>query len=309
MKKQDNIIAITGPTASGKTDLAARLAQDFDTEIISADSRLVFREFNIGVAKPSQEELALVKHHLVDVVSPLEDFSVSDFKNLANKVIEKLFEQNKTPIVAGGTGFYIKSLLEGLDIPKVPADEGFRAEMRTLAKDHGNEYLYRILIEKDPAMAQKLHYNDIFRVIRALEVIKSLNIPMSEAQKLNKPDFNVIYIGLDAKDRAFLYDRVNKRVDLMVEQGLFEEVEFLVKKYGETVSLLKTLGYKEVIDYFNNRLTKEEAVELIKKNTRNFAKRQLTWFRTNKNINWFYIDENDNKNLTQKVREKCLSMM
>ena len=309
MKKSNNVIAIIGPTATGKSDFAIELALAFDTEIISADSRLVYKDFNIGTAKPDKEELKKIKHYCVDIASPLEDFSVSDFKSEATKAIEKLHCENKIAIVAGGTGFYVKSLLEGLEIPHVPADENFRKEMRLLAEKNGNEYLYNILKEKDAETAAKLHYNDTFRVIRALEVIEKLNMKMSDAQTKNKPDYNIIYIFLDAKDREYLYNRINQRVEVMLEQGLVEEVKNLIAKYGKTVSLLKTLGYKEVSGYLDNEFSYAEMKELIKKNTRNFAKRQLTWFRAVENTNKFYIDELSKQEILIKVKEICLNMM
>ena len=309
MKKQNSVIAIIGPTATGKSDLAIKLALEFQTEIISADSRLVYKDFNIGTAKPSPNELLKVKHHCIDVVSPTDDFSVTEYRKIAQYAMDNLFQQNKPPIIAGGTGFYVKSLLEGLDIPKVEADENFRTRMRNLAENRGNEFLFEILREKDDKIAQKLHPNDIFRVIRALEVIEKTGKKMSELQTKNKPDYNIIYIFLDAKDREYLYDRINRRVDTMLETGLVEEVKFLIAKYGKTVSLLKTLGYKEISEYLDGEMSLEEAAELLKKNTRNFAKRQLTWFRAVKDTHKFYIDELPKDELFQKVKEKCISMM
>lgn len=309
MKKQNSVIAIIGPTATGKSDLAIKLALEFQTEIISADSRLVYKDFNIGTAKPSQNELLKVKHHCIDVVSPTDDFSVTEYRKIAQYAMDNLFQQNKPPIIAGGTGFYVKSLLEGLDIPKVEADENFRTKMRNLAENKGNEFLFEILREKDDKIAQKLHPNDIFRVIRALEVIEKTGKKMSELQTKNKPDYNIIYIFLDATDREYLYDRINRRVDIMLETGLVEEVKFLIAKYGKTVSLLKTLGYKEISEYLDGEMSLEEAAELLKKNTRNFAKRQLTWFRAIKDTHKFYIDEFSKDELFQRVKEKCISMM
>lgn len=309
MKKSNNVIAIIGPTATGKSDLAIELALSLKSEVISADSRLVYNDFNIGTAKPTEEELSKVKHHCVNIASPLDDFSVSNYTDVATPAMENLFENSKAPIIAGGTGFYVKSLLGGLDIPKVEADEDFRRIMRDIAEERGNEYLHNLLKQKDPITAQKLHFNDVFRVIRALEVISATGLPMSEAQKTKENDFNVIYIFLDATDREFLYDRINKRVDVMLEMGLVEEVENLIKKYGKTISLLKTLGYKEVCGYLDKEFSYDEMKELIKKNTRNFAKRQLTWFRAVENTHKFYIDELDKSTLLVKVREKCLSMM
>jgi len=309
MKKQNNVIAIIGPTATGKSDLAIELAKIFNSEVISADSRLVYKDFNIGTAKPTQEELNAVKHHCVDVASPLDDFSVSNFKDYANLAMENLFAKKVPAIIAGGTGFYVKSLLEGLDIPKVEADEDFRKIMRDIAEERGNEYLFNLLKIKDPVLAQKLHPNDVFRVIRALEVMDKLNQPMSTLQTKSETNYNTIYIFLDAKERSYLYERINKRVDIMLELGLIEEVKNLIAKYGKTISLLKTLGYKEVSEYLDNIISYEEMVELIKKNTRNFAKRQLTWFRAVENTHKFYIDELSKNEIIEKVKDKCLSMM
>ncbi len=307
MKKSNDVIAIIGPTATGKSDFAIKLALELGTEIISADSRLVYKDFNIGTAKPSFDDLKKVKHYCIDIVSPIEDFSVSDFKQFANVAMSKIFEDNKLPIVVGGTGFYIKSLLEGLDIPKVEADEEFRKKMKSIAQSKGNEYLFEILRKKDPVIAEKLHFNDVFRVIRALEVMEKLKIPMSNAQKIVKPNFNVIYIFLDTADRSYLYERINKRVDLMLELGLVDEVKNLIEKYGKTLSLLKTLGYKEVCGYLDKEFSFNEMKELIQKNTRNFAKRQLTWFRSVDKANVFCIDKLTQDEIFYKVKEKCLS--
>ena len=309
MKKQNNVIAIIGATATGKSSLAIELAKKFDTEIISADSRLVYKDFDIGTAKPTKEELAEVKHHCIDIVSPKEDFSVTEFKTIAQKAMNKLFQQNKTPIIAGGTGFYVKALLEGFSIPKVKADEKFREEMRELAKEKGNEYLYNILKLKDEKIAEKLHYNDIFRVIRALEVVHLTGEKMSDLQKAAPPDYNIYYVFLDAKERAFLYERINKRVKIMLEMGLVKETENLINKYDKTVSILKTLGYKEVCEYLENEIDYETMVEKIAKDTRNFAKRQLTWFRRYETAHKFYIDELNEKELTKVVEKECLNMM
>ena len=199
--------------------------------------------------------------------------------------------------------------MEGLDIPKVEADEDFRKIMRDIAEERGNEYLFNLLKIKDPVLAQKLHPNDVFRVIRALEVMDKLNQPMSLLQTKSETNYNTIYIFLDAKERSYLYERINKRVDIMLELGLVDEVKNLIAKYGKTISLLKTLGYKEVSEYLDNILSYEEMVELIKKNTRNFAKRQLTWFRAVENTHKFYIDELSKSEIIEKVKDKCLSMM
>ena len=309
MKKSNNIIAIIGPTATGKSDLAIEIAQELNTQIISADSRLVYKDFNIGTAKPSKEQLDKIKHYCIDIVLPTDDFSVSDYRIEAQKALNTIFSLNRPAIIAGGTGFYIKTLLEGLSIPKVEADDEFRKEMKNLAQEKGNEFLFDMLKSKDEKIASKLHPNDTFRIIRALEVIKKTGKPMSELQTKNPPNYNVIYVFLDAKDRNYLYDRINKRVDYMLEIGLVEEVKNLIKKYGKTLSLLKTLGYKEISAYLDGQITIDNAIQLLKKNTRNFAKRQLTWFRAVENTHKFYIDELSKDEIPIKVREKCINMM
>lgn len=295
------IISIVGPTASGKTNLAVKLAQKIGGEIISADSRLVYRDFNIGTAKPTIEEMWGIPHYLIDVADPREDYSVELYKKEAKSCIDDVLSRGKVPIITGGTGLYVKALLEGLDIPKVKPDEEYRKELDEIAENKGREFLHKKLAELDPVIAEKLHYNDKFRVIRALEVIKACGKPMSEVQKKKEPDYDVLYIGLNSENRDFLYERVNKRVDIMLENGLVSEVEDLMEKYGKTVSLMKTLGYKEICEYLDGALELDEARELIKKNTRNYAKRQLTWFRANKKIHWFYIDTIGEKQILEGI--------
>lgn len=301
MKDLDKIIAIVGPTATGKTDLSIKIAQLINGEIISADSRLVYKDFNIGTAKPTEEERAIVPHHFIDINVPSVTYTVGGYKQQAEQVIQDLLQRGKVPIITGGTGFYVKALLEGLDIPDVKPDEKFRKKMTEYVDKEGKEALYELLKLKDPVIADKLHLNDTFRIIRALEVQNVLGKPMSEVQVMSEPKYNIIYAGLNAENRDFLYDRINRRVDIMIKDGLVEEVKFLVNKYGKTLSLLKTLGYKEICDYLDEVKTLEESIEEIKKNTRNFAKRQLTWFRANKNIKWYFVDKESNEEICESV--------
>ncbi|MFA6988962.1 MAG: tRNA (adenosine(37)-N6)-dimethylallyltransferase MiaA [Candidatus Gastranaerophilaceae bacterium] len=303
MRNTAKVITLVGPTASGKTSLSVKLSQIIDSEIVSADSRLVYKDFNIGTAKPTLGEMQGIPHHLIDIIDPNEDFSAGIYKDKAEEAIHDIIKRQKTPVIAGGTGFYIKALLEGLDMPRLNPDNEYRLELEQLAQEKGREFLYNMLREKDPTICEKLHPNDKFRVIRALEVIKILGIPMSEAQKQSQPKYNTIYFGLTTRNREFLYERVNKRVDIMLEQGLIDEVKALINKHGRTVSMLKTLGYKEICEYLDGNLSFEAAVELIKKNTRNFAKRQLTWFRANPQIHWFYIDEMPEEEILQQIVE------
>ena len=302
------VIAIVGPTASGKTSLAVELAKKLDTEILSADSRQIYKEFDIATAKPTQEEMQGIKHHLMDFVEPTDDFTVADFKDNATTVMQKLFEQNKTPIVAGGTGLYFRILLENYDIPRVAPNKALREELHKIENEQGVGVLYKMLFELDPISAQNMHPNNTVKIVRAIEVCKILGIPMSQAQKVkSEPEYNVIWFGLghlNGEDRQILYDRTDKRVDIMLEQGLEKEAKVLFEKYGHIQSLEKTIGYQEFIEYFKGTKTREEVVEQIKQNTRRYAKRQLTWFRRNENIHWLDIKSSKNDLINQ-----CLELL
>lgn len=298
------MIIISGPTASGKTSLAIKLAQQINTEIISADSRLVYKDFNIGTAKPDLEELDAAKHHLIDIVDPTFNYTAGKFKEDAYKIIELLHKNDQIPIVAGGTGFYIRSIVDGLNFPEVTPDEKYRQELTDFAQTYGNEALHLKLKAIDPKSAQKLHVNDLFRVTRALEVYKITGKPISELQTVSPPDYDIIYVCLTAEDRSFLYNRINQRVLNMIETGLIDEVKFLVDKYGKTLSLLKTLGYKEVLEFFDNKCSYNQMIENIQKNTRHFARRQLIWFRPDKRINWYYIDKTPENDIIADIIRK-----
>ncbi len=303
MEKQGHkkkLIAIVGPTASGKTEISVKLAEKIGGEIISADSRLVYRDFNIGTAKPGIVEMRGIPHHMTDVADPGEVYTAGRYKKEAGELIKRI---SKPIIITGGTGFYVKALLEGLDMPEIGPDEDFRAKMKEL----GKEDLYKKLAREDPGMAEKLHYNDTFRIIRALEVKHLTGRPMSGLRAMSGPVYDVIYAGLNAADRDFLYERINRRVLKMIEKGLVNEVRELTGKYGKTVSLLNTLGYREICEHLDGVCSLEQAIEKIQKNTRNFAKRQLTWFRANGKIRWFHIDETSQDEITGTIaglREK-----
>ena len=293
-KNKKNVIAIVGPTASGKTALAVEIAKHINTEIISADSRQIFKEFDIATAKPTTEETQGIKHHLIDVVNPDEEFTVADFADRASKIMENLFEQDKTPIVAGGTGLYFRILLENYDMPRVAPNKKLREELHKIEQEQGAEALYNMLKESDPVLAQKMHPNNKVKIIRALEVCKTLNIPMSQAQKKKPPLYDIKWLGLghlNGKDRQMLYDRTDKRVDVMLEKGLEKEAHSLYEKYVKISSIMNTIGYQEFIEYFDGNITFDVAVNNIKQNTRRYAKRQLTWFRQNKEIEWLDIND------------------
>ena len=305
MKKinKKTVIAIAGPTASGKTALAVELAKILGTEVISADSRQIYKEFDIATAKPSKEEMQGIKHHMIDIVEPAEEFTVADFADKAARIIDTLLENGKIPIVAGGTGLYFRILLENYDMPRVAPDKKLREELHIIEKEQGAQALHKMLYELDPVLAQNMHPNNTVKIIRALEVCKTLGIPMSQAQQKKEPEYDVIWFGLghlNGEDRKFLYDRADKRVDKMIDAGLEKEADTLYKKYGKINSILKTIGYQEFIDYFDGNTSYQECVEKIKQNTRRYAKRQLTWFRRNENIKWLDIQNSTTKEQVQK---------
>ena len=272
------ILIICGPTASGKTALAIECAKLLDTEIISADSMYIYKGLSIGTAKPTVDEMSGIRHHLIDVVEPTENFSVSDYKSLASPIIDSLIEKNKIPIICGGTGFYINSILYDLSYGNGSANIEIREKYKELAKTHGNQYVYEHLKSVDPESADKLHFNDLKRVIRALEIYyngeKKSKI---KDDFLPKYDYRAYSIN---HDRKVLYDRINRRVDKMISDGLLDEIKGLISD-GVTKSsqCMQAIGYKEIIEYLEGNISLEQAIELIKLNSRHYAKRQLTFFK------------------------------
>ena len=278
----NKVIAIVGPTASGKTKLAIEMAKNLGTEIISADSRLVYKGFDIGTAKPTKEEQQMVKHHMIDVVEPEYDFSVADFADEARKIISNLHAHSKVPIVAGGTGLYFRILLENYDMPRIEANPQLRADLEKLS----NEELFAMLKEVDSISAEKIHQNNRVRVIRALEVSLLAGTPFSSIKGIKNNEYEVEWVFPKLESREALYDRINKRVDAMISEGLIEETKDLLVKHGKIKNLVNTIGYQEIIEFLDNKISLEEAVEKIKQNTRRYAKRQLTWFRRNPNLHF-----------------------
>lgn len=278
----NKVIAIVGPTASGKTKMAIEMAQKLDTEIISADSRLVYKGFDIGTAKPTKEEQLLVKHHMIDVVEPEYDFSVADFADGASKVISELHAKNKVPIVVGGTGLYFRILLENYDMPRVEANPQLRAELENLS----NEELFEKLSNIDKISAENIHQNNRVRVIRALEVSLTTGKPFSSIKGVKENKYDVEWVFPEIESREILYNRINIRVDMMIKDGLVDETKNLLLKYGRIKNLVNTIGYQEIIQYLDGNISIENAIEQIKQNTRRYAKRQLTWFRRNPNLDF-----------------------
>ena len=290
---KDTIIAITGATASGKSNLAIELAKKIGAQIISCDSRQIYKEFDIATAKPSIEEMQGIKHHLFDIITPDKTFSASDYAQIAKEKIEQIQKEGDKVIVAGGTGFYFRILLEGLTLTDVKPNETLRKELSQLAKEKGNNAVFEILKNLDTPTSEKIHPNNLDKIIRAIEISKALDAPMSSTGVKFNSQYNVLWVGIEYKDRQKLYDKINLRVNKMIERGLEEEAKNLLAKYGEISSLTNTIGYQEFIPYFKGECTREEAIEKIKQNTRKYAKRQLTWFRANKKLHRFYMDETD----------------
>lgn len=294
MKK--NIVIIAGPTASGKTELGISLAKAIDGEIISADSMQIYKYMNIGTAKPTSIEMNGVPHHMIDIVFPDEEFSVALFRRLAGEYIDDITSRGKVPIILGGTGLYINSLTHNLDFSEAPENKELREFLANIAAEKGNEYVHEMLRNVDQESYNRLFPNDLKRVIRALEVFKITGKTISEVQKESreKPiDFNLAYFAL-SMDRNRLYDRVNLRVDKMFQFGLLEEVIMLREMgYGRDLKSIQGIGYKEVYDYLDGMFTLDEVKNIIKQSTRNYAKRQLTWFRRDERINWIDLDKLD----------------
>ena len=277
------VLVICGATASGKTALSIACAKAFNGEIISADSLLVYEKLTIGTAKPTLEEREGIPHHMIDVVSPKESFSVSDYEGMALPIVERLLLEGKTPIICGGTGFYINSLLYKSQFGNVGANEEIRQKYERLAEEFGKEYVHGILREKDPLSADRLHYNDVKRVIRALEIYDVTGKAKSEQQDVLTPRFPCVAVSIDYP-RDKLYNRINLRVDKMFEQGLVQEVQSLMQEgVTEEMQCMQGIGYKEIAEGLRLGKTEAEMKELIKKNTRNYAKRQQTFFKRMQN--------------------------
>ena len=271
------VVAVVGPTASGKTKMAIELAHELDGEIISADSRLVYKGFDIAAAKPTMEEREGIPHYMIDIVEPEFDYSVGNYYDDAKKIIFDIVSRGKTPIVAGGTGLYIRILLEHYNLPRVEANYELRNELDKKDK----EELLKELEELDSVTCERLRDANKRRIVRAIEVIKTLNKPISQIEIEKEPEFDVDWKMPVLTSRQDLYDRIDSRVDKMIEDGLIDETKFLLKKHGRIKNFVCTIGYQEILAYLDGQWTLEEAVDKLKQHTRNYAKRQLTWFRKN----------------------------
>ncbi|NFA62148.1 tRNA (adenosine(37)-N6)-dimethylallyltransferase MiaA [Clostridium sporogenes] len=306
-----DLLIITGPTAVGKTDISIKLAEKLDGEIISADSMQIYKYMDIGSAKITKEEMKGIPHHLMGVVEPHEEFNVASFKALAENSIKDIWSRGKLPIITGGTGLYINSLIYNYDFTDADRDENYRNYLTKLANDKGKEYVHGLLKDIDKESYEKLYHNDLKRVIRALEVYKITGKSISEYTKKNEKKlydipYNINYFVLNM-DREILYDRINKRVDIMIDKGLIEEVKKLESMgYTPDMQSMKGIGYKEILFYLNGDISLDEAIYLIKKGSRNYAKRQLTWFRKDKRSTW--IDK-DKYSSEEEIVDKIIKMV
>lgn len=291
------LIIITGPTAVGKTALSVRLAKAIGGEIISADSMQVYRHMDIGSAKIKKEEMDGVPHYLIDVLDPEEEFNVTVFQKMAKEAVEEIYSHGHIPIVAGGTGFYIQALLYDIDFTENGEDTSIRMELEKLGQERGAEYLHNLLRDIDPDSAEEIHENNLKRVIRAIEYYRQTGERISEHNKRErekKSPYDFLYYVVNT-DRARLYERIDRRVDLMLDQGLVEEVMHL-KDMGLTRDMvsMQGLGYKEILDYLQGICTLEEAIYVLKRDTRHFAKRQITWFKRERDVRWLNLPDFNN---------------
>jgi tRNA dimethylallyltransferase len=294
--KKIPVIAVVGPTASGKTSLSIEIAKHFGGQVVSADSMQIYEKMNIATAKPTLEEMQGIPHHFIGFQPIDKKFSVAEYVNLANECIEKIHNKGDLPVIAGGTGLYVDSLLQNIQFSKEESNEDVRRELTDLFDEKGAEYMLEMLREIDPETAHRLHLKDKSRIIRALEIYKLTGKTMTEQKILSREEespYDVMYIGINYRDRNVLYDRINLRVDIMLENGLLEEAKEFYDTSSDTTAC-QAIGYKELAPYFKGEKELSECVEKLKQETRHYAKRQLTWFRKNENINWIYPDDYDN---------------
>ncbi len=300
---KEKVIVIVGPTAIGKTELSLKLAKDLNGEIISGDSMQVYKGLDIGTAKASKEEQEMVPHHLIDIIEMTEDYTVSDFQTKARSLIEDITSRGKVPIIVGGSGLYIQSVLYDYQFPNEARDEAVTKELEKEVESKGIEPLYNRLKEIDPKQADKIHPNNHRRVIRAVEIYETTGLTMTEIQERQKvtPLYEVQFIGLEM-DRALLYERINQRIDIMVQNGLIAEVSKVFENVDQTSQAMSGIGYKEFIPYFRGESSLHECMDTLKKNSRRFAKRQYTWFKNKMDIPWYNVSTNNKQELYDTIR-------
>lgn len=300
MQQKEKVIVICGPTASGKTALSIELAKRINGEIVSCDSMQIYKDMDIGTAKPTKEEMQGIKHYLIDFVSPDERYSVADYKLDAKKAIKEIINKGKVPIIVGGTGLYVDSLIYEIEYPNIEFDEEYRLKLEKEADENGLADLYEKAKKIDSQAIEKISENDRKRILRILEIYHATGKNKTEQEiESRKKEVEYDYRVYALKwEREKLYERINKRVDIMLEQGLIDEVKSIYKKYKKFPTAMQGLGYKEVVEYLENKTTKEEMIEKIKQETRRYAKRQMTWFRKNKQTIWLDAEEELQKNIS-----------
>lgn len=303
------VVVVAGPTASGKTELGVKIAKAFDGEVVSADSMQIYKGMDIATAKPTLEEMQGIPHHLIDFLDRNIAFSVADYVKLAGEKISNIYSRGKLPVIVGGTGLYISSLIDNIKFPDIKSDPLIRKKIEDEINEKGKEAVFERLKAVDPETASELHYNNTVRVIRALEVFEITGRKLSEFKeesRLQPSMYDALILGLNFSDRQKLYDRINLRVDKMIQMGLIEEAREVFEA-GEMKTAANAIGYKELIPYFDNKSNLNDCIDKIKQETRRYAKRQLTWFRKNAKIQWVLLDEFDNKEKIFDYCKKCIA--
>ncbi len=309
MADKKKIIVVCGPTASGKTGLSILLAQQFNGEIISADSMQIYKNLDIGTAKATKDEQKMAVHHLVDIMEPEEPYNVQKFCSMAKDKIEEITAKGKIPVIAGGTGLYIESLINGIEFSEQEDNSEIKKHLQTELEQNGKEYMYNILCEIDPEYGRTVHPNNTVRVLRGIEIYRLTGQTMSQQLRQSKPThrpYDVLLLGLKCEDRRKLYENINKRVDIMMTEGLLEEAQYVYKNKDTFKTCVSAIGYKEFFPYFENSEAIENCVDKLKQASRNYAKRQLTWFNRMKEINWLLIDKEDYKAEAMKITREFL---
>lgn len=306
MNEKIPIVVVAGATASGKTSLAIEIAKRLNGEIVSADSMQIYKYMNIGSAKPTAEEQAAIKHHLIDFLDPSDEWSVADYTEAAHSVIKDIYSRGKMPVMAGGTGLYINSVINDVTFGEIDTDYKLREELQKIADREGVSKLIEMLSEFDSVSAAKIHPNNVRRVIRAIEFYHVTGIPISKHQEMTKQietRYNPLMFTIEW-DRDVLYDRINRRVDIMIDEGLVDEVKMLLKRgCTKEMNSMKGIGYKEIIDYIEGKYSLEEAADLIKQSSRRYAKRQLTWFRRDERIHRLNAEQNPLEEAIQIIKK------
>lgn len=299
------LLVLIGPTAVGKTNLSIELAKKYNGEIISGDSMQIYKSMDIGTAKIKPEEMDGIPHHLLDIKDPYESFSVAEFQQLVREKIDEIHNRGRLPMLVGGTGLYIQSVIYDYQFSEAISDDEFRKNLEKLAEEKGNDFVHDMLKRVDPESAERIHANNLRRVIRALEIFHLTGKKMSEDQIDQEPEllYDVVLIGL-IMDREKLYERINLRVDLMMEEGLLQEVKSLYNKGLRDAQSIQAIGYKEIYEYLDGKVTFEQAIENLKQNSRRYAKRQLTWFRNKMQVEWFDVSNVENR--SKKINEISL---